>query len=85
MNPTALFIALGVFIASVVTLAIIGKKNKKYYKVLMANPEQSRDDVYWTFWDRLWLGDWGKLLVFRKKDGKRIWLGSHWIQVIEEE
>ena len=85
MNIIALWIALGVFVVSFLVLIFLGKRKKTWYKVYLANPEMSEQRVYRTFWDKLWLGDWSGIMVFRTADDKVIRIGKHWIIKIEEE
>lgn len=85
MNLIALWIALGVFFVSVIALAVLGKRHKTWYMVYTANPEMSEHHVYRTFWDRMWLGDWSGIMVFRMMGGKPVWIGKHWIIKIVEE
>lgn len=85
MNYIALWIALGVFAVSMLILIIIGKQKKTWYKVYLANPEMSEERVYRTFWDKLWLGDWSGIMLFRTVDGKVVRIAKHWILKIVEE
>lgn len=85
MNLLALWLALGVFLISVIALVIVARRNKRWYRVYLANPEMSVEHVYRTFWDRLWLGDWSGVMLFRLENGKVIRIGKHWIIKIEEE
>lgn len=85
MNLLALWIALVVFLISVVALAIASKKSKRWYRVYLANPEMSVEHVYRTFWDRTWGSDWSGIMLFRAENGNVIRIGKHWIIKIEEE
>lgn len=85
MNYLALWIALGVFFCSLVAVAIVSRRSKTWYRVYMANPEMSVEHVYRTFWDKMWLSDWGGVMIFRLESGRIIRLSKHWIIKIEEE
>jgi len=85
MNPLALWIALGVFVCSVVALAVVGKRSKTWYRVYMANPEMSVEHVYRTFWDKMWLTSEGGIMLFHMDNGQAVRLSKHWIIKIVEE
>lgn len=84
MNPTALYVAMGVFLFGLVAVAIISKRSKRWYKVYMANPEMSELHVYRTGWDRFWRSDEAGIMVFHTDDGKDIMIGKHWIIKMEQ-
>ena len=58
---------------------------KKWYKVLLANPEMSELHVYRTYWDRIMALDVPSFLLFRKEDGRQVKINKHWIIKIEME
>lgn len=84
MNYVALWIALAVLFLSFFGLMLLSKRQKTFYRVLMANPEMSEQKVYRTGWDRLWRSDEAGMMLFHTLDGKEVRIGKHWIQKIEE-
>lgn len=85
MNSLALWMALVVLFISIGALVVVARKRKRWYRVYLANPEMSVEHVYRTFWDRLWIGDWSGVMLFRTQSGRVIRIGKHWIIKIEEE
>ena len=80
-----LLIVLALFVVGFVLLILIGKRRVRWYKVHLANPEQSELSVYRTFMDRWWALDGGKFVTFRREDGRKVRLSTHWIIKIESQ
>ena len=56
---------------------------RKHYRVYLANPEMSEQDVYRTFWDRLFALDVPAFLTFRRENGQKTRINKHWIIKID--
>jgi hypothetical protein len=83
MNFLALWIAIGVFIISLIIASVISRRYRTYYKVYLANNDTLRG--FRTGWDKLWRSDESGIMVFHLDDGKSTRISKHWIIKIEEE
>ena len=83
----ASWVIIGIIIAATITAFIMMVLNKKkyYYKVHLANPDQSELRVYRTSLDKFWSLDAPAFVSFRKENGKRVRINKHWIIKIEAE
>jgi len=80
-----LIIVLALIVVGLSIMAIMGKRGIRWYKVYLANPDQSEVSVYRTLLDRLWALDAGAFVTFRRQDGHKIRINKHWIIKIESE
>ena len=74
-------LALVVIVFSIVIL--LARNKVRWYKVYLANPDQSEESVYRTLGDIWWALDAGAFVTFRRLDGHKIRINKHWIIKIE--
>lgn len=80
-----LIILLAILVIGFSILIIIGKGRIRWYKVYLANPEQSEMSVYRTLRDRWWALDAGAFVTFKREDGHKVRINKHWIIKIESQ
>ena len=80
-----LIIVLALLVIAGSMMIMLGKRRVRWYRVHLANPEQSELDVYRTLIDRWWALDAGAFVTFRRKDGRKVRVNKHWILKIESE
>jgi hypothetical protein len=76
------WIILGLILACIIGVGIFSRGRSRKLRVTLANNEIRHFTRPWYYF---WLFDGSKMVSFRKEDGTRIRIASHWIISIEDE